>query len=238
MNITSEAKKLLILGGTSDIGLEIAQQALASGFSVWVHGRTLRPYKSVTADSVEFLKCDFSDDDDVKYFREVCRSIPFDAVVSAVGKLDISEFSDINIAKSLTTIKVNVFVPWAIIGDILHKMSAAGYGRILMLSSVGHKFGGGRLNFEYSASKYLVEFIPSEVKSYAKNGVFYNILRVGVVNTRIHDSAADKDLESRAALIPVGRVASTAEVAEAALWLVSSKNTYVTNSIIPFSGGE
>ena len=238
MKPTNEAKNLLILGGTSDIGLEIAHQAIDSGFQVWVHGRRFRPHKSVTTKSVEFLKSDFSNDNDIQHFREICRSLTFDAVVSAVGKLERSEFSDINISQSLTTFKVNAIVPWAVIGDILHNMSAKGYGRILILSSVGHKFGGSRTNFEYSASKYLTEFIPSEVKRHAQNGIFYNVLQVGVVDTRIHASVANKDLESRAALIPVGRAASTSEVAKAALWLVSKNNTYVTNSIIPFTGGE
>lgn len=238
MTITNKTKRLLILGGTSDIGLEIAHQAISAGYEVWVHGRSFRPYKSVTAKSVKFLKADFTDDDEVESFRETCRSLHVNTIISAVGMLDFSEFSSINISNSLSILKVNAIVPWAIVGDTLQNMITLGYGRILMLSSVGHKFGGGRSNFGYSASKYLTEFIPAEVKSCAKNGIFYNVLQVGVVDTRIHAKVSEKDLESRSTLIPIGRVASSSEVAQAALWLVSSSNTYVTNSIVPFTGGE
>ena len=38
------------------------------------------------------------------------------------------------------------------------------YGRIINTLSIGVKFGGGVNTFSYSISKYLNEFIPSEIK--------------------------------------------------------------------------
>ena len=59
------------------------------------------------------------------------------------------------------------------------------FGRILHISSIGVKYGGGKNTFNYSFSKNALEFIPSHMKNLVKYNILTNILRVGFVKTKL-----------------------------------------------------
>ena len=60
------------------------------------------------------------------------------------------------------------------------------FGRILLTSSIGTKFGGGKNTFGYSLSKKANEFIPRDYKIWAEKNVLINCLIIGVTDTKIH----------------------------------------------------
>ena len=68
----------------------------------------------------------------------------------------------------INNLKVNYINPTMIMKDCLKNMLDKGWGRILNASSIGVKFGGGKLNFNYSFSKHSNEFIPSDYKIWCK----------------------------------------------------------------------
>ena len=55
-----------------------------------------------------------------------------------------------------------------------------------MSSSIGVKFGEVKTLSVTQFSKHLNEFIPSYFKNFYKNEIFYNSLRIGTTNTKIH----------------------------------------------------
>jgi NAD(P)-dependent dehydrogenase (short-subunit alcohol dehydrogenase family) len=118
------------------------------------------------------------------------------------------------------------------------EMAKKGWGRIVNLGSIGVKFGGGKNSFSYSLSKHALEFIPSDFKDWASKNVLVNVLRVGVVDTRLHSSDPLKNMSDRVRLIPMQRMASPEEVAKAIWFLGSDSNSYITGQVISFSGGE
>tara|TARA_Y100001935_G_C16898076_1_gene310334 strand:- start:107 stop:460 length:354 start_codon:yes stop_codon:yes gene_type:complete len=112
------------------------------------------------------------------------------------------------------------------------------WGRILLSSSIGTKFGGGNETYYYSLSKFMNEFIPSEFKRKHANHILYNVLQIGVTDTKIHKKISTKDLKSRIKLIPTQKIASTKEVAKKILFLSSERNTLIHNQVLNISGGE
>ena len=60
------------------------------------------------------------------------------------------------------------------------------YGRIINTSSIGVKFGGGINTFSYSVSKHINEFIPNEIRKLSTKNVLYNVLRIGMTDTKFH----------------------------------------------------
>ena len=73
-------------------------------------------------------------------------------------------------------------------------MIKKGWGRIVNSSSVGVKFGGGLQTFEYSMSKHLNEFIPNYIRKIADKNIFYNVIKIGLTNTKIHKKISGKKL--------------------------------------------
>ena len=83
----------------------------------------------------------------------------------------------------------------------------------------------------------MLEFIPSSYRQWAKRNVLINTLRVGVTDTKLHHGL-DKNMDERASLIPMNRMANPDEIAEFVFWLSSQKNTYITGEVLSIAGGE
>ena len=117
-------------------------------------------------------------------------------------------------------------------------MNKKKFGRILLSSSTGVKFGGGKTTGLYSLTKYMNEFFFSNYKDYYKKNILINALRIGVTNTKIHKNVKGKNMKKRVDLIPIRRMATIYEVAEYIYFLCSDKNTLITNQVVNISGGE
>ena len=82
------------------------------------------------------------------------------------------------------------------------------------------------------------EFFFNNYKYFYKKNILINALRIGVTNTKIHKNVIDKNLKKRVNLIPLGRMASTNEVAKYIYFYSTEINSLTTNEIIDISGGE
>ena len=96
-------------------------------------------------------------------------------------------------------------------------------------SSVGVKFGGGKQNFEYSLSKHINEFIPIHIRKLAEKNIFYNVLKIGLTNTKLHKKIPNKGLKERTKLVPAKRIIHTKCYSR--LYLLTSFviNWFITN---------
>ena len=138
-----------------------------------------------------------------------------------------------------TTFQVNVKAPWLLSRASLLIMTQQGAGRIINISSIGVKFGGGITTVHYSASKAALEALT---KSFAKAGATSNVLvntvRAGVTDTAFHERIGRTDLSSRAELIPLQRLAQPSEISAAVLFLASDQSSYITGTTLTVAGGE
>ena len=91
--------------------------------------------------------------------------------------------------------------------------------------------------FNYSLSQHSREFIPSVFKSWAKDNIFINNIRIGVTDTKLH-KRMKKNMKERVNLIPINRMASPKEIANYIINLTTETNSYMTGQTISVSGGE
>ena len=133
--------------------------------------------------------------------------------------------------------RINTIAPLLIIKNMVPQMVDFGFGRIVLTSSIGVKFGGSISGLAYSISKHAAEFIPAELRSLARRNIYTNVVRIGVTNTRRLRSLG-KDLEERREMIPAKRIASPSEIATFLSWLSSQDNSYMSGQVIDYSGGE
>ena len=82
------------------------------------------------------------------------------------------------------------------------------------------------------------EFIPCDFRKKYANYILYNVLQIGVTDTKIHSKISSKNLKSRIKLIPTQKMATTSEVAKQILFLASERNTLIHNQVLNISGGE
>ena len=110
-------------------------------------------------------------------------------------------------------------------------------GRIVNISSVVGQIGNaGQAN--YAASKAgVMGFTKTIAREVAARGITVNGVAPGFIDTEMTASLSDKVKETFLSQIPMGRMGTAEEVAEAAYWLCSEAANYITGQIIHINGG-
>jgi 3-oxoacyl-[acyl-carrier protein] reductase len=137
-----------------------------------------------------------------------------------------------------STQQVNVSSNILLLQGLLPRMAAAGYGRVVAVSSIyAHRARVGRV--AYSASKAAIEEVVRSVAvEYGAFGVLANCVAPGFVLTDLTCQNNDaKQLLALAARIPIGRLAEPEEIAVFISWLASAENSYITGQSIAIDGG-
>ena len=237
-------KKVVILGASSDIGVETAKIFLKNNWEVVAHYHTnfnkLYELKKDKKNKINLIKIDFKNLNKArqivlknkKLFLNTC------SFVSLIGFLKSEKKDLFNLNLILDHIKINFLSNLLMINTLKKQMLNNNFGRILLSSSIGTKFGGGENSYSYSISKFLNEFIPNEFKKKNANKILYNVIQIGVTDTKIHKNIKNKSIKKRKALIPIKRIAKPSEVANKIFFLSSDKNTLIHSQLINISGGE
>jgi len=114
------------------------------------------------------------------------------------------------------------------------------HAAIVNLSSIAARTGGMPGNALYATTKGAIASLTRAAAKELAPEVRVNALAPGIIDTPIQaDSLGDTSkLQEIAKAIPLRRVGLAAEVAEAALWLLSGASAYVTASMIDVAGGR
>ena len=122
----------------------------------------------------------------------------------------------------------------------LPDMIAQRWGRIVTMSSVSAQRGGGVFGkVPYSSAKAAVlGFTKSLARELEDSGVTINAVTPGAVDTNIRVGSTDEQEKAIAQGIPLGRTATTREVASVITFLSSDDAAYLTGTTIDINGGS
>tara|TARA_Y100001970_G_scaffold105894_1_gene132672 strand:- start:5468 stop:6178 length:711 start_codon:yes stop_codon:yes gene_type:complete len=234
-------KHVLILGGSSDIGVEVIKKFFQIGWKVTAHcSKNKNSLKKLNnLGNLEIVQIDFSKIKGQNFLNIINKKFKtkFDSFINLVGYTDNKSFDNTGIENITKTLSINFIFPLIIQKLLVKKMIKQKWGRILNCSGIGVKFGGGKFNYNYALSQHCREFIPSLYKSWARENVLINNIRIGVTDTKLH-SRVKKNMKNRVKLIPIKRMASPKEMAEYIINLSTETNTYITGQTITVAGGE
>lgn len=230
-----------MLGASSDIGIAVCQRFLDTNYRVTGHFHanpsafTALAYAS---GAFESLQLDLADLDAVGEVARTSEVQEADVVVFLAALATPTTLHAIDPAALSAAMNVGALANYVIMGAAGPSMANRGWGRIVIGSSIGVKFGGGTDSFNYALANHASEFIPRTARDWAANGVLTNVVRIGVTDTKAHDAFPGRDLARRAELIPMKRAATTVEIADYLFWIGSESNTYLTGQVNAISGGE
>ena len=236
-------KKVLILGGSSDIGIEVIKLFLDHNWKVTAHFNSRRValerfYKNNK--NFSQFKFDLRKIQNFEKFLNKNKSkfSNFDGFVNLTGYLKPTTFEKFSLNELYNHLNVNSISSLLAIRKVIPGMTRRKWGRIVNTSSIGTKFGGGLKSFAYSLSKFNNQFFPSYFKDLYSKNVIINSLQIGVTKTKMHKKLKTKDYKKRVKLIPLGRMAEPSEVANYIFQLCSKKNSLLAGAVINISGGE
>jgi NAD(P)-dependent dehydrogenase (short-subunit alcohol dehydrogenase family) len=120
---------------------------------------------------------------------------------------------------------------------VAQDMVGSGWGRIINISSVVGQTGNfGQAN--YAATKgALIAFTESLARELARKGVTVNAVAPGFIDTDMTHGVPQATLDQVKALTPLGRLGKPEEVADAVVFLASSRASYVTGQVLGVNGG-
>ena len=242
---------VLVTGGSRGIGAATARLAAEHGYDVCISYRDRGDSaQAVVADVVAAtgrralaVRADVSQEQDVlRLFTtaqaELGRLL---GLVNNAGVLDRqSTVADLQTERIERILAVNVLGAFLCAREAVRAMSTAGGGAIVNVSSRAAVLGGAGEYVDYAASKAAVDALTVGLsREVADVGIRVNAVRPGLIETEIHASGGEPGRVGRLGpTVPMGRGGTAQEVAEAIVWLLSDKSSYVTGSFLEVSGGR
>ena len=240
----------IITGGSSGIGRATAIALAKDGVKVTVAARrategeeTVQLVKEAGSDGI-FVRTDVTKEDDVKSLVE--------KTVKVYGRLDYA-FNNAGIEEMMTPfveqtsdtfdriMNVNVKGVWLSMKyEIPEMIRSGGGGAIVNMSSVAGVMGFPQMPI-YIASKHAVlGLTKSAALEYAKSGIRINAVAPGGVETDMAKRVIEHNqqfLETLTYMHPIGRIADPEEIANAVVWLLSDKASFVVGHTLLIDGG-
>ena len=163
-----------------------------------------------------------------------------DVLVNNAGISQKVTVADMTLDDIKRIFNVNMFGLFLITQAVCEVMKKQKYGRIVHLSSVSGKRGGGIFGgAHYSASKAAVlGFSKNLAREVSQYGITTNCVCPGLINTEIWKSLPKEQADAVIAGIPMGRPGETQEVANAIVFLASKEASYITGEEIDINGGS
>jgi len=246
-------KCVLITGGSAGIGAAVARMAADQGYDVALTYRSDKAGAEAVAKDVqaagkrcEIYLCDVADPAQINAlfdaFDEDFNRL--DALVNNAGIVDVkARVDEITHARLRRIFDVNVIGAFLVAGRAVCRMSTeyGGMGgAIINMSSIAATLGAGGQYVDYAATKGAIDSMTIGLaKEVADEGIRVVGIRPGIIDTKIHGKGGEPDRGKQMEdWIPMKRMGTTQEVAEATLWLMSQNASYVTGTILDVAGGR
>ena len=170
---------------------------------------------------------------------------PADILVNGAGISRPTPIWDVSLGEFDRIMDVNVRGGFICLQAVMPGMMRRGRGRVVWLSSVSAKQGGGVFGTShYAASKAaVIGLCQAAARELGPYGITSNAIAPGFVETGIVARSGSQEMEDRVrALVeenaPLRRAGAARDVACAALYLDSDAAAYVTGEILDVNGGS
>ena len=241
-----ENRVALVTGGGKGIGAAIAGELAAEGAVVIInYSASAEAAEQVKNEIIakggkaETYKCDVSDYSEVKamagYITKTWGRLDIlvnnagivrDNLLMRMSEEDFDNVISINLKGAFNTIK-----------HANRQMIKQRYGRIVNISSVvGVTGNAGQVN--YAASKAgIIGLTKSAARELASRNITVNAVAPGFISTEMTDKLPENVKEQMQSQIPLKRLGTTEDIANAVAFLVSDGASYITGQVIEVNGG-
>lgn len=243
---------LIVTGASAGIGAATARMAGFNGWSrVVVHYGSDKAGAEETAAMVESMgaqaylfQADVSKPKAIeKMFAKIAELKPGRiGLVNNAGVVSpTGPFADRTPELVKKVFEINVFGAFEVARQCLLLMRDWDKGGAMVnISSAAARLGSANMYVDYAATKGAIETMTLGLADeLAAEGIRVNAIRPGLIETAIHAKGGAPDrLDKIGTTPPMGRPGTAEECAEAILWLLSERASYVTRTILDVTGGR
>ena len=237
------ATRALVTGGSGGIGAAICRRLSAAGHFVYVHAHrgtaaaeTIVSAIATAGGRAAAVHFDLTDAAATRTAVEkLLEDGPVQVLVNNAGIHDDAAFPGMSSAQWHRVIDLSVNGFFNVTQPLMLPMIRTRWGRIINLSSVS-ALAGNRGQVNYAAAKGALNAATKALSlEVASRGITVNAVAPGIISTGMGDAAFDA--AAIAAIVPMKRAGTAAEVAGLVGYLTSEEAAYITGQVISINGG-
>ena len=158
-------------------------------------------------------------------------------LINNAGIADIGLFTDLTDERLAELMNTNLFGHMRLTKDVLPQMLRRHSGSVINISSVWGE-SGASCEVAYSAAKAgLIGFTKALAKECAPSGVRVNCVSCGLIDTKMNITLSEEDLNAVTDEIPMGRMGTPDDIANAVMFLAEESSAYITGQVLRVDGG-
>lgn len=233
----------VVTGAARGIGLGIAQRLARDGAEVAIWDRDLAPFDAASAGftPAACVNVDVADFSSVEraYAATIAATQRVDLLVNNAGingpVLPTWEYPLDAWERVLAIDLTGVFHCCRV---VIPAMRAAGYGRIVNVSSAAGKEGVQNIAAYAAAKAGVIGYTKSIARELVGSGVLVNAIAPVMTETELFREMTAEHIASTKAKIPMGRLLTIPEIAAMVAWIVGPECTFSTGFTFDLSGGR
>ena len=223
----------LIVGGTSGIGLELTTELLNQGHTVYVVSRTKRNLPD--SDNLIFIEGDAS----TKEFTLAGLPDVLHGVAYCPGSINLKPFNRFTDDDFLAEYNLNVLGAVRTLRQTVNALKAAQGASVVLFSTVAAQTGMP-FHASIASAKAAVEGLARSLAAeYAAANIRFNCIAPSLTDTPLAEKllSTPEKREASAKRHPLNKVGTPADMAQAALYLLSPQSGWVTGQTLAVDGG-
>lgn len=232
MQENTELKNILVIGGSSGIGNELALQ-LAENNRVYTTYNKNNP-GTVENNHLHFNFCDVTSENiDFSYLPDILHGF-----VYCPGSINLKPFARIQPEDFISDYRINVLGAVKILQLVLPKLKAAGNASVILFSTVAVQQG---FNFHsiVASSKGAIEGLTRALAAELAPAIRVNCIAPSITETPLSATLLNTEAkkEANAMRHPLRRIGKPADIADIASFLLSDQSSFITGQIMAVDGG-
>lgn len=235
-------KVAVVTGGTRGIGAAISERLKKAGYKVAAiyqgNHKAADAFQKNTG--IPIYKWDVSDFNACQEgIKQVTKDLgEIDILVNNAGITSDGALHKMAYKQWEDVIQTNLTSCFNMCRHVIEPMRAREFGRIINISSInGQKGQFGQTN--YSAAKAgIVGLTKALAQESAAKGITVNAIAPGYINTEMVQKIPEAILTQITNQIPIGRLGTPEEVANAVLFLASDEAGFMTGATLTLNGGQ
>jgi NAD(P)-dependent dehydrogenase (short-subunit alcohol dehydrogenase family) len=258
MDLYLQGKHALITGGSKGIGLACASGLLAEGARVSLVSRGIDNLNAArkallgqfpeAGERIALFTADLQDPAEAaRIVEEVEDAGAIDLLVNSAGAARRTPPDDLTPADWQAAMQAKYFTYIHVIDPVIKRMAARGQGAIVNIVGSGGKVASPTHLPGGSANAALMLASVGLAAAYGPRGVRVNVVNPGITATdrmqegfaaeaKLNRISMDQVLAQASASLPLGRIATPEEIANAVVFLCSSRASYITGAVLAMDG--